>query len=95
MTLKLKPADDLKAALTQFLKTNDLNIELTDQPENAITVETKPKQPSTLTTLYAQGRISCQMAWTIAGDYDITVKQFGQLLEHLNIKITNCSLGCF
>lgn len=41
------------------------------------------------------GKISCAMAQKIAMDNKIPMKQVGNLLNQMKIKIHQCQLGCF
>ena len=42
-----------------------------------------------------EGRIPCALAQKIARENNIPMKQVGDLLNKLKIKITACQLGCF
>lgn len=50
---------------------------------------------SSLTVLYSGGWISCGTAHTLAAKLEIGLKQTGELLNYLDIKIKKCELGCF
>ncbi len=41
------------------------------------------------------GKMTCVMAQKIALDNKIPMKQMGDLLNQLKIKISQCQLGCF
>jgi len=41
------------------------------------------------------GKIPCAMAFKIAKEGSVSVKEIGNLLNQLKIKISNCQLGCF
>ena len=42
-----------------------------------------------------EGKISCAMAQKIAVENKVSMKQVGDLLNKLKIKIVQCQLGCF
>ena len=42
-----------------------------------------------------EGKISCAAAMRLAEALVISRKDMGKLLNELNIKITQCQLGCF
>ncbi len=42
-----------------------------------------------------EGRIPCAVAQKIALDNRVSMKEVGDLLDRLKIKITQCQLGCF
>ncbi len=41
------------------------------------------------------GKITCAMAQKIALESKIPMKQVGEILNQMKIKITQCQLGCF
>jgi len=41
------------------------------------------------------GKISCVLAQKFAHENKISMKQVGNLLNQMKIKITQCQLGCF
>jgi hypothetical protein len=52
-------------------------------------------QESAPTRLVAGGRIQCSIALGLAGRLGIPAAQVGALLDHLEVKVVSCSLGCF
>lgn len=42
-----------------------------------------------------EGKISCGLAQKISVENKVSMKQVGDLLNKLKIKITQCQLGCF
>lgn len=45
--------------------------------------------------LYVGGTIACETARAMAGVLGLTVRQMGELLDVLQIKVRQCGLGCF
>jgi len=43
----------------------------------------------------ANGRLPCPVARKIAKDLSVSFKEVGRVANELEIKITNCELGCF
>ncbi len=41
------------------------------------------------------GRLPCPVARKIAKDFSVSYKEVGRVADELNIKITDCELGCF
>jgi len=41
------------------------------------------------------GRLPCAVAFKIAKEHKVTLRQVGETANKLNIKIVNCQLGCF
>lgn len=40
-------------------------------------------------------KLTCKTAWNLATQYDIPLKKIGELCDNNDIKICDCSLGCF
>jgi len=41
------------------------------------------------------GKIPCPLARQIAKDLSVSYKEVGKVANELNVKITDCELGCF
>jgi hypothetical protein len=41
------------------------------------------------------GKIPCPIARQIAKDLSVSYKEVGRIANELNVKITDCELGCF
>ena len=41
------------------------------------------------------GRLPCPVAFKIAKDMDVSLKEIGETANKLEIKISSCQLGCF
>jgi LAO/AO transport system kinase len=41
------------------------------------------------------GRLSCPVARKIAEELSVSYQEVGKIADELNIKITDCELGCF
>jgi hypothetical protein len=41
------------------------------------------------------GKIPCAMCFKIAEDFGISRKEMGKILKEINIRISQCQLGCF
>lgn len=52
-------------------------------------------QESEAGQLVAGGRITCALALGLAGRLGLPAAQVGSLLNHLEVKVFSCSLGCF
>ncbi|MCX7991993.1 MAG: hypothetical protein N2999_08210 [Proteobacteria bacterium] len=40
-------------------------------------------------------KLPCKVAFKLAEELNISLKEIGDMANKLNIKITNCQLGCF
>ncbi|MGB2986407.1 MAG: hypothetical protein WBE26_11035 [Phycisphaerae bacterium] len=58
-------------------------------------VQSEGRRPSTPSVLQAGGWIACGTAHNIAVKLDISPRKVGKLLNHLDIKVRECELGCF
>ena len=50
---------------------------------------------SDLTTIYAGGSIACATAFELAAKLGISQTKMGKLLDHLDVRVRHCQLGCF
>ncbi|MFC2035086.1 hypothetical protein ACFLUJ_03065 [Chloroflexota bacterium] len=41
------------------------------------------------------GRLPCQMAFKMSRRHKVSLKKIGDIANRLNVKISNCQLGCF
>lgn len=41
------------------------------------------------------GKLPCAACFKIAEDFGISKKEMGEILNEINIRITQCQLGCF
>ncbi len=41
------------------------------------------------------GKIPCTMCFKIADDFGISKREIGKVLNEINIRISQCQLGCF
>ena len=83
-------------SLIEFVDAEGIRLELTrDDHSDVRILKSDEKRESDLETLYACGWIKCSTALAMAQKLQLPTIQIGALLDHLNIKIKNCSLGCF
>ena len=41
------------------------------------------------------GKLPCVLCFKMADDFGISRKEMGEILNEMNIKISQCQLGCF
>lgn len=82
---KFSEADKKKKTGRIIVKENpeDLSKEMLSQLENTVKVSLK------------DGYISCVTAWKIAKDANVTKAAVGDIIDRLDIRITDCRIGCF
>lgn len=88
--------ESVSVGLKRFVDDNSIPVGI--QVENGdLTVEDTgtERRESTLDFLYSGGWVTCATARAIAANLEITLSQMGQMLDHLNVKVKKCGLGCF
>ena len=86
----------LAETLKQFIESESIALELTTGSDADICIQTSDEcKECDLNTLYPGGWISCATALALAKKLDIQTRQVGAIMNHLEIKIKHCSLGCF
>jgi len=88
--------EELKSGLEGFIKENSVPVEIVTEGGATLRAE-KCSEPieCTSSTLYAGGWISCAMALGLASKLEVESLQFSKMMDHLDIKIRRCQLGCF
>ncbi|MBN2445874.1 MAG: hypothetical protein JXO22_04070 [Phycisphaerae bacterium] len=96
MSLTLTVADDLVPKMTEFVRAESLPWDLTAAGGNIEIVASAPEpQQCTPDVLRAGGWIVCSDAFASAELLGIPKRTMGKLLNHLDIKLKACQLGCF
>jgi hypothetical protein len=87
---------DMTDGLRSFLEAESIPLQVDNGPAAAVQVRrTSSREESRLEILYSGGWISCSLARAMAGRLGIGSRQLGKLLDHLDIKVRECDLGCF
>ncbi|MBN1974515.1 MAG: hypothetical protein JW787_12825 [Sedimentisphaerales bacterium] len=96
MKKKIYAESAIAENLREFFNTEKINIEVTsEQADNIKIVKCNDRRESDINTIYAGGSISCETARKIASLTGIPLNTMGKLMNHLDVKIRRCSLGCF
>ncbi len=96
MKKRIYVESSLKDKLLEFVNNENIDIEIVpDEPCDFKVIRTNERIESELDTIYSGGWISCEMARSMAKKMEISLSQMGNLLNHLDVKIRRCSLGCF
>jgi len=90
----------LESQLKTFIGGRGIDIEVVSSSydsSNDILIDESgdQRQESNLRILYKGGFISCNNAWGLADMLGMSFSQMGALLDHLDVKIKQCQLGCF
>lgn len=84
------------AQLRRFVEAEGIGIEPVTDPTCDVTIAPGDKgRCSDLTTIYAGGSIACATAFELAAKLGISQAKMGKLLDHLDVKVRHCQLGCF
>ena len=93
---KLKVCQAWYNDLCEFVDREDIPLEPVLEGECVVQVILGDRNDScSLQVLYAGGIIRCATARKMASRLQITLKQMGGLLDHLDAKVRECGLGCF
>jgi len=93
---KISVPASMAQPLQAFLDTEAIALEITsDQPGDIAVIKCDDHKESNLDTIYSGGWITCERARAAAKKISIPVRQMGKLLNHLDVKIRQCGLGCF
>lgn len=92
-----KPTGELKLSIMRFFEEASISVDWVDSQDKADVVIDFPEgkvecEPG---TLHCGGRISCPDAFVNSGMMKIDRADMGKLLNHLDIRIFACQLGCF
>ena len=96
MTMQVYAETSIKPKLQEFLRNEDIDLHIVSNSQCEIKIISREEhKESNLNTIYLDGWITCEMARSFAKKINIPLIQMGKLLNHLNVKIKSCSLGCF
>ena len=86
----------MEQSFQEFLDSEKIAIEIvSDEPCDIKVIQCDDRKESKLDTIYSGGWITCERARSLAQRIKISLGQMGKLLDHLDVKIRRCSLGCF
>ncbi|HOZ49531.1 MAG TPA: hypothetical protein PLO37_13555 [Candidatus Hydrogenedentes bacterium] len=90
--------ESLRARVAAFLDTHGVSWEVADEGTGDLRVVCGPAEPRakcSVDCLVENGWIPCATAWSLAKKHGIAIGKLGALIDALNIKVRQCSLGCF
>ena len=88
--------DSMALPLREFLNEQGIDLEVIAGGRCDVNIHTcNERAESDIDTIYSAGRIRCETARGCAKKIGISIRQMGKLLNHLDVKIRECSLGCF
>ncbi len=96
MQATLSVPETMAESLRMFLEQEKLPLNVvTDDGGTVQVVKSAKGEQSKSTVLKAGGCIACGTARGMASRLGIRIREIGKLLNHLNIRIRACELGCF
>ena len=96
MQAPLGVPEPMVEALGAFVEAEGLPFSAVSSGDHAVrVVESEKGQQSTPTVLRAGGSITCGTARDMAANLGVKTRDLGRLLDHLDIKVRACGLGCF
>jgi len=96
MGITIGVSEAMADRLREFATRHDADLEIVAGDAGAVrVVESEGRQQSDMTTLHAGGWIRCADAQALAGKLELPKRTMARLLDHLDIKIRECELGCF
>ena len=86
----------LSKSVSNFVQTEKIPLAVvTGEEGTVLVVHSGKRRESSLSVLEAGGWIACATARSMAPKLGIPPQALGKLLNHLDIRIRSCELGCF
>ena len=96
MSARLLVSPGRVESLQKFFSEKVIDVELVTDGEAAVTLqESAERQQCSDNDMFHGGWVTCETAWTLADKLSVNKLNFGATLDHLDIKMRNCQLGCF
>jgi hypothetical protein len=88
--------ENMRADFEAFLADEKIELAVTGGAEGtAKIIAGESQHECSVSELYADGWIKCQVARDAADLLNIKYRDIGKILDRLDIKIRECGLGCF
>ena len=96
MAATLAVPESMAESVTGFLEAQAISLSVVAGSGGTVrVVKADERQESSPYLLQAGGWITCGIARSMAATLNISSGNMGALLNHLNIRIRACELGCF
>jgi hypothetical protein len=95
MPVTLNAPETMVQSINEFAKAENLPFIAAAGTGDVKVIQAQAGSESTATELHAGGRITCWLARDMASKLGIKKIEIGKLLNHLEIKVRACELGCF
>ena len=87
--------EEIRDSLSEYLQAKAIALDLVEGEASLNVVTGQKGQPCDARTIRVGGWIACGTALGMASRLGIPTRRMGALLDHLQVKIRACSLGCF
>jgi hypothetical protein len=92
----IRVQNDLRSAFEEFISKNGVRLKVITKGQGIVNiVKSSERLECDKSTLRTGGWITCETALAVAAKLDIEPIQAGNMMDHLDIKIRRCGLGCF
>ena len=97
MTISIDAPADMADDLSGFLSAKSIDLSVVTDESGVVKIAPSgpERQESDLETIYSGGWITCTRARALGKKLSIASRDVGGLLDHLDVKIRECELGCF
>ena len=89
---------ELRGKIRSFAQSNQLSLDVVEEKpwDIQVVLSTGPERTeSSADVLQAGGMILCATAWAMSAKHSSPLLHLGALFNELDIRIRQCSLGCF
>ncbi len=88
--------EDMRAEFVTFLADENIKLTVAESVEGTVRITSgESKRECSESELYSKGWIKCPVARATADRLHIKYKDIGKIVDHLDIKIRECAMGCF
>ena len=96
MPASLGVPESKRQSIKTFLETEEIRLDVVAEGDCTVrVVESDRRGPSTSSDLCLGGWITCALGRSLGAKLGIGSRNMGKLLNHLDIKVRECELGCF
>lgn len=98
MPCSVRVPESIRTDFSAFLNQEKIQLAVTSHDAGDLEIEPLEegeRRESSRTTLYKGGWIRCAAARSAADKLSLEYRDFGKILDFLDIKIRDCELGCF
>ena len=96
MRARMSTPQSLADPLRRFVGTEGIDVDIVVDAAAAVQIQrSRQREACTVHALFPGGWIACETARASAAALGLSPGQMGKLLNHLDIRVRRCGLGCF